>query len=267
MKERLDKLLVARSLAPTREKAQAYILAGQVRVDGAPAGKAGARVDSEARIELAGKDHPYVSRGGQKLEAALDAFALDPTGLVCLDIGASTGGFTHCLLLRGARRVYAVDVGYGQLAWELRTHPAVRVLERTNIRHLPREAIPDPIALVVVDVSFIALATVLRDAARFLAPGGAVIGLVKPQFEAGREHVRRGGRVTDAAVHDEVLARVREAGAGLGLRAVAQVASPITGKKSGNREFLVLWRDAREPASGEPGDADARQTDPPAERA
>ena len=245
MKERLDKLLVQRGLASTREKAQAYILAGQVRVDGAPADKAGARCDTAAAIELAGKDHPYVSRGGLKLEAALDAFALDPAGLVCMDIGASTGGFTHCLLLRGAERVYAVDVGYGQLAWEVRQHPAVRVLERTNIRHLASDALPERMQLIVVDVSFIALTTVLRDAVRFLAQGGAIVALVKPQFEAGREHVRRGGRVTDDAVHDEVLRRVREAGAALGLEAVAQVASPILGKKSGNREYLVLWRDKR----------------------
>jgi 23S rRNA (cytidine1920-2'-O)/16S rRNA (cytidine1409-2'-O)-methyltransferase len=245
MKERLDKLLVQRGLAPTREKAQAYILAGHVRVDGTPTDKAGARCAAEARIELTGKDHPYVSRGGLKLEAALDAFALDPAGLVCMDIGASTGGFTHCLLLRGAKRVYAVDVGYGQLAWEVRQHPAVRVLERTNIRHLASDALPERMQLIVVDVSFIALTTVLREAMRFLTAGGAIVGLVKPQFEAGREHVRRGGRVTDEAVHEEVLQRVREAGNALGLQAVAQVASPILGKKSGNREYLVLWRDTR----------------------
>ncbi len=247
MKERLDKLLVQRGLAPTREKAQAYILAGQVRVNDSPAAKAGTRVDAQAQIAVIGKDHPYVSRGGVKLEAALDAFALDPAGLVCMDIGASTGGFTHCLLLRGARRVYAVDVGYGQLAWELRTHPDVRVLERTNIRHLASDALPEAMQLIVVDVSFIALSTVLRDAVRFLAPGGAIVGLVKPQFEAGREHVRRGGRVTDVAVHEAVLAAVREAGAGLGLETIAQRPSPILGKKSGNREFLVLWRDVRQP--------------------
>jgi 23S rRNA (cytidine1920-2'-O)/16S rRNA (cytidine1409-2'-O)-methyltransferase len=251
MKERLDKLLVARGLAPTREKALAYILAGQVRVNDAPAAKAGARIDAEARIELAGKDHPYVSRGGVKLAAALDAFGLDPAGRVCMDIGASTGGFTHCLVLRGARRVYAVDVGYGQLAWEVRNHPAVRVLERTNIRHLAPETVGEPIELIVVDVSFIALTTVLGEAVRFLAPGGAIVGLVKPQFEAGREHVRRGGRVTDAAVHDQVLARVRAAGAALGLETQGQIASPILGKKSGNREFLVLWRDRR-PAGAPP---------------
>ncbi|HKI99927.1 MAG TPA: TlyA family RNA methyltransferase [bacterium] len=245
MKERLDKLLVQRGLAPTREKAQAYILAGQVRVNDAPADKAGARVEEDANVAVTGKDHPYVSRGGLKLEAALRAFSLDPAGLVCMDIGASTGGFTHCLLLQGAARVYAVDVGYGQLAWEVRNHPAVRVLERTNIRHLATDAVPEAMQLIVVDVSFIALTTVLRDAVRFLAPGGAIVGLVKPQFEAGREHVRRGGRVTDEAVHAEVLAHVRKAGASLGLEAVGQIPSPILGKKSGNREYLVLWRDTR----------------------
>jgi 23S rRNA (cytidine1920-2'-O)/16S rRNA (cytidine1409-2'-O)-methyltransferase len=259
MKERLDTLLVRRGLAPSREKAQAYILAGQVRVNDGPAAKAGSRVDADARIALAGPDHPYVSRGGVKLEAALDAFALSPAGLACMDVGASTGGFTHCLLLRGARRVYAVDVGYGQLAWELRTHPAVTVLERTNIRHLPREAVPEPIQLVVVDVSFIALTTVLEAVLRFLAPGGWVLGLVKPQFEAGREHVRRGGRVPDTAVHAEVLERVQAVGAALGLACVGQIASPIVGKKSGNREYLVLWRDARAPDAA----TDAAVPEPP----
>ena len=202
-----------------------------------------------------------MSRGGVKLEAALREFALDPRGLVCMDIGASTGGFTHCLLLQGARRVYAVDVGYGQLAWEVRSHPDVRVLERTNIRTLASDALPEPMQLIVVDVSFIALTTVLGEAMRFLAPGGAIVGLVKPQFEAGREHVRRGGRVTDAGVHAEVLERVNEAGAALGLRAVAQMASPIVGKKSGNREYLVLWRDDREPAAVPPRDPDRGHPD------
>ena len=245
MKERLDKLLVVRALAATREKAQALIMAGCVRVNGAPAAKAGSRVDFGADIVVTGKDHPYVSRGGVKLEAALKALSLDPAGLVCMDIGASTGGFTHCLLLHGARRVYAVDVGYGQLAWELRNHPGLRVLERSNIRTLPAEAVPEPVQLAVADVSFIALAQVLREIVRFLAPGGAVLGLVKPQFEAGREQVGRGGRVTDEAVHAQVLDRVREAGSALGLAPVGHVESPITGKKSGNREYFVLWRDRR----------------------
>jgi 23S rRNA (cytidine1920-2'-O)/16S rRNA (cytidine1409-2'-O)-methyltransferase len=265
MKERLDKLLVSRGLAPSREKAQALVMAGQVRVAGAPADKPGSRVDAGAEIAVTGADHPYVSRGGVKLEAALREFALNPAGLVCLDIGASTGGFSDCLLQHGAARVYAVDVGYGQLAWSVRNHPNVRVLERTNIRHLPAEALPEKADLVVVDVSFIALTTVLNDALRFLAPGGAVLALVKPQFEAGRAQVRRGGRVTDRAVHVEVLARVEAAGEALGLATAGRMTSPLTGKKSGNVEFMVLWRDARGSA-GTPGDARPGTVAPGTER-
>ena len=241
-KERLDKLLLERGLAPSRERAQALIMAGQVRVNGAPADKPGMRVSRDAEMSVAGPDHPYVSRGGVKLEAALRHFALDVRGLNCLDIGASTGGFTHCLLMNGAARVVAVDVGYGQLAWEVRGDPRVVVMERTNIRALPASALEGPVDLVVVDVSFIALSTVLREAVRFLKPGGALVGLVKPQFEAGREHVRRGGRVTDDAVHQEVLRRVEAAGAEAGLRLEGHLPSPIAGKKSGNVEYLALWR-------------------------
>ena len=242
MKERLDKVLVERALAPAREKAQALIMAGCVRVDGRSAAKAGQRVDESAAVEVTGKDHPFVSRGGVKLEAALAAFGLDVKGLVALDIGASTGGFTHCLLLRGAARVYAVDVGYGQLAWELRTDPRVVVLERTNIRALDPAALPEAVDLAVVDVSFISLVLVLGHAVRFVRPGGCVLALIKPQFEAGRGQVGRGGRVSDPEVHDQVLSRVNEAGGRLGLRLLGQMPSPIEGKKSGNREYLALWR-------------------------
>jgi 23S rRNA (cytidine1920-2'-O)/16S rRNA (cytidine1409-2'-O)-methyltransferase len=242
MKERLDKLLVDRALAPSREKAQALIMAGCVRVNGEPASKAGAKVDPAAGVEVTGKDHPYVSRGGVKLEAALREFQVNPAGWTALDIGASTGGFTHCLLLHGAARVFAVDVGYGQLAWEIRSDPRVTVLERTNIRQLSPAALGAPVDLVVIDVSFISLALVLRHAAAFLRPGGYVLGLVKPQFEAGREQVGRGGRVTDPAVHGQVLQQVEAAGAAVGLVLERQMPSPIAGKKSGNLEYLVLWR-------------------------
>ncbi len=241
-KERLDKLMVERRLAPSRERAQALIMAGKVRVQGAPAPKAGTRVAEDAHVSVTGMDHPYVSRGGVKLEAALRAFELDPSGLTALDIGASTGGFTHCLLLHGAAHVIAVDVGYGQLAWELRQDARVTVLERTNIRHLAREALPRPVELVVVDVSFISLRTVLAEACRFIRPGGRILALIKPQFEAGREQVGRGGRVTDEAVHAQVLDAVGQVAAELGLTQLAHMASPIVGKKSGNREFLMLWR-------------------------
>jgi 23S rRNA (cytidine1920-2'-O)/16S rRNA (cytidine1409-2'-O)-methyltransferase len=242
MKERLDKVLVDRALAPSRERAQALILAGLVRVAGRPATKAGFKVDPETDIQVTGKDHPFVSRGGVKLEAALAAFGLDPSGWTALDIGASTGGFTHCLLLRGCAHVFAVDVGYGQLAWELRTDPRVTVIERTHIRALRPEALGRRVELAVVDVSFISLTTVLQHAVKFLAPGGHVLALVKPQFEAGRGHVGRGGRVTDPAVHEQVMERVGQAGAALGLRLLGQMDSPIVGKKSGNREFLALWQ-------------------------
>jgi 23S rRNA (cytidine1920-2'-O)/16S rRNA (cytidine1409-2'-O)-methyltransferase len=241
-RKRLDIALVERALVPSREKAQALILAGQVRVDGQPATKAGQSVAEGAQVEVIGKDHPYVSRGGVKLEAALEAFAVDVTGLTALDIGASTGGFTHCLLLRGAAHVVAVDVGYGQLAWEVRNDPRVTVLERTNIRSLEPSALGGPVDLVVVDVSFISLVTVLRHAVRFVRSGGRILALVKPQFEAGRDQVRRGGRVTDVEVHEQVLRRVAEAGREVGLELLGQMTSPIVGKKSGNREFLVLWR-------------------------
>lgn len=242
LKDRLDKLMVEKVLAPSREKAQALIMAGQVRVDNVPTGKAGSRVSVDARIEVDGKDHPYVSRGGVKLEGALKTFEVEPEGLCALDIGASTGGFTHCLLLHGAEHVFAVDVGYGQLAWELRNDSRVTVLERTNIRHLPSDALGREVDLVVVDVSFISLQMVLRDAVRFLARDGRVLALLKPQFEAGREKVGRGGVVKDPAVHREVLDKVREAGQALGLSLLDTAPSVLAGKKSGNREYFVLWR-------------------------
>ncbi len=229
-------------------------MAGQVRVDGAPADKPGTRVSTDARVTVAGEEHPYVSRGGVKLEAALRALRVDVRGLAALDIdvGASTGGFTDCLLQHGAARVVAVDVGYGQLAWRLRNDPRVAVLERTNIRHLPAET-AGPVDLVVVDVSFIGLTAVLREAVRFLRPGGRVLALVKPQFEAGRAHVRRGGRVTDPAIHAEVLDRVFATGIALGLLPQGHMPSPVAGRKSGNVEYLVLWRDARRaPAESPP---------------
>lgn len=242
MKDRLDKLMVERKLAPSREKAQALIMAGHVRVDHSPASKAGSRISVDAEIEVAGKEHPYVSRGGVKMEGALRDFALNPAGLRALDIGASTGGFTHCLLMHGAERVFAVDVGYGQLAWELRNDPRVTVLERTNIRKLASDALGMAVDLVVVDVSFISLETVLCDAVRFIAPGGQVLGLLKPQFEAGRQKVGRGGRVKDPAVHREVLEQVAHAGRGLGLTMLNTAPSALPGKKSGNQEFFVLWQ-------------------------
>ncbi len=240
-KERLDKLLVARELAATREKAQALIMAGKVHVNGVVALKAGSRLTADSAIEVDSPEHPYVSRGGVKLAAALRHFAIDPAGMTVLDIGASTGGFTDCLLRQGARRVIAVDVGYGQLAWSLRNDERVTVLERTNIRYLADDALGEPVDLAVVDVSFISLNTVLRHARRFLADEGRIVALIKPQFEAGREHVRRGGRVTDEDVQQDVQQRIDRTAQGLGLRPGGRMTSPIEGKKSGNREFLMTW--------------------------
>jgi 23S rRNA (cytidine1920-2'-O)/16S rRNA (cytidine1409-2'-O)-methyltransferase len=241
MKLRLDRLLVLRGLAPTREKAQAMILAGAVTVDGRPAAKAGAPVAEDADVAVAGPPHPFVSRGGVKLAAALDAFGLDPRGRVCLDVGASTGGFTDCLLQRGAARVYAVDVGYGQLDARLRADPRVAVREKVNARALSREDVPERIALAAIDVSFISLRLVLPAVAALVAPGGAIVALVKPQFEAGRGEVPRGGVVRDEAVRRRVVEEVAAAGRSLGLEVAGSVPSPIRGAR-GNEEFLLGFR-------------------------
>ena len=254
MKQRLDKLLVARGLTNSREKAQALIMAGKVRSAGQPLSKAGQLLPVDAGLEVDQPEHPYVSRGGVKLAAALSAFKLNPAGWTALDIGASTGGFTHCLLLHGATKVYAVDVGYGQLAWSLRQDPRVAVLERTNIRTLATGALGELADLVVVDVSFIGLVKVLEHALRFLKPSGRVLALMKPQFEAGRENVRKGGLVTDLEAHEAALGEVRRRAAGQGLRFVGQITSPIVGKKSGNVEYLLLWDrgDSGQPAAPAP---------------
>jgi 23S rRNA (cytidine1920-2'-O)/16S rRNA (cytidine1409-2'-O)-methyltransferase len=254
MKQRLDKLLVSRGLCETREKAQALILAGKVRVGGEPARKAGHQVPADVDVELEGKDHPYVSRGGVKLEGALREFSLDPTGWTCLDIGASTGGFTDCLLRHGAAGVIAVDVGYGQLAWPLRNDPRVTVFERTNIRQLDPARVGTPAHLAVMDVSFISLRLVLRQAVRFLEPEGRVLALVKPQFEAGPEQVGKGGLVSDPAVHALVMDNVKREGEALGMETLGAMESPIVGKKSGNREFFLLWRWPGGPIPGEPAE-------------
>lgn len=239
-KKRLDQLLVERGHYPSRERAQAAIMAGLVRVGDAVATKAGTPVAETAAITVAGEVHPYVSRGGLKLERALDVFAVDPAGKVVLDAGASTGGFTDVCLKRGARRVYAVDVGYGQLAWELRQDDRVIVMERTNVRHLAPVALPEPPDLIVSDLSFISLAKVLPAFAALLAPGGEAITLVKPQFEVGKGQTDH-GIVRDPAAHRRVLEAVREAARGVGWRLVGLDHSPIKGPE-GNIEFLARWR-------------------------
>lgn len=236
-KERLDKLLVVRGLAQSRERARALILAGQVVVGHHTVDKAGAQVATDVSLRLKGEDIPYVSRGGLKLEKALDAFPIDVTGKVAMDVGASTGGFTDCLLQRGAARVYAVDVGYGQLAWSLRQDSRVVNLERTNIRHLQPQALPEKPTLAVIDASFISLEKVLPATLDLLEDQAEVVALIKPQFEVGRGAVGK-GVVRDASQHEAVVERIRQLSEQLGCQVLGVTASPILGPK-GNREFLI----------------------------
>lgn len=241
---RLDSLLVERGLAASRERARALILAGDVRVNGQPAGKAGMQVANDAEITLTGRDHPYVGRGGLKLAHALDTFAIDVTGWTALDIGASTGGFTDVLLQRGASRVVALDVGHGQLDWKIRTDPRVTVLERVNARHLTPDQLPPDLRrfeIITIDVSFISLRHILPVVGPLLAPAAHVVALVKPQFEAGRAEVARGGIVHDDAVRLRVVEEVVAAADALGLERRGLTDSPIAGME-GNREFLLHLR-------------------------
>lgn len=237
-RSRLDLLLVARGLAPTRQKAQALILSGAVSVDGRRVDKAGAPVEEDADVAVAGPPHPYVSRGGVKLAAALDEFGLDPSGLVCLDVGASTGGFTDCLLRRGAAKVYAVDVGYGQLDAKLRGDPRVVLREKVNARSLSRDDVPEPVRIAAVDVSFISTRLVLPAVVPLLAPDGALVVLVKPQFEAGRGEVGKGGIVRSEEVRRRVVSEIAEFAGGLHLEGIGAIRSPIRGAH-GNEEFLL----------------------------
>ena len=240
-KQRLDAVLVERGLAPSRERARALILAGQVTVDGQVVSKAGAPVAAAARVELAIPDHPYVGRGGVKLAGALDVFQIDPRGRRALDVGASTGGFTDVLLQRGAESVIALDVGRAQLDWRLRTDPRVLVREGVNARALTTEAVPYRVSLVTIDVSFISLKHILPALPPFLDPGADLVALVKPQFEAGRDEVGKHGIVADPAVHEAVIARVTEYASASGLARVAMTPSPITGA-TGNQEFFLHLR-------------------------
>lgn len=235
VKRLLDTLLVERGLVESRERAQSLILAGKVKVDGQVAHKPGKRVPAEVELILE-EALPYVSRGGLKLEEALSRFRLDVTGFICADVGASTGGFTDCLLKHGAAKVYAIDVGYGQLAWELRQDPRVVVLERTNIRYL--ESLPEPIDLATIDVSFISLELVLPPVVSLLKPQGQIVALVKPQFEAEREQVGKGGVVREPEVHRQVLHKVATVAQGLGLQTLGLIPSPLLGP-AGNVEFFL----------------------------
>lgn len=238
-KLRLDQMLVERGLAESRAKAQAAIMAGLVFSGEKRLDKPGMALSGDTPIELRGKPHPWVSRGGVKLAHAIDHFALKAEGRIAIDVGASTGGFTDVLLHHGAARVYAVDVGEGQLDWKLRNDPRVVVLEKTNARHLRAEQIPDPIDCVVCDASFIGLQIVLPAALALAKPGAWAVALIKPQFEVGRERVGKGGVVRDPALHDEVCSTIRDWWSGLsGWRVLGIEPSPILGPE-GNREFLI----------------------------
>ena len=236
-KERLDVLLVERGLAESRSRAQAVIMAGEVYVNGQKADKAGMDVPLEAEIEVRGNVCPYVSRGGLKLEKALRDFGVDPTGYVCSDSGASTGGFTDCLLQQGASKVFAIDVGYGQLAWKIRSDPRVVVMERTNIRYVTPEDLGEPLDLSVVDVSFISLKIVLPAIQKLLKPTGQVLCLIKPQFEAGKENVGKKGVVRDPEIHAQVVGDFVALAASLGFTLKNLTFSPVKGPE-GNIEFL-----------------------------
>jgi 23S rRNA (cytidine1920-2'-O)/16S rRNA (cytidine1409-2'-O)-methyltransferase len=240
-KTRLDVILVDRGLAPSRERARALILAGQVTVDGQVIDKAGAAIALDARVALVTPDHPYVGRGGVKLAHALDVFHIDPSGRRALDVGASTGGFTDVLLQRGAASVIALDVGRGQLDWRLRTDARVIVREGVNARALTRDDVPHAVGVVTIDVAFISLRLILPSLPPFLEEGADVVALVKPQFEAGRDEVGRHGLVTDPSVHEAVLARVTDAAGAAGFRRVGMTPSPITGA-TGNQEFFLHLR-------------------------
>ena len=240
-RQRLDTLLVEKGLVESREKARALILAGQVDVDGHGAAKAGTMVPIDADIRVAGPDHPWVGRGGIKLAHALDAFHIDAATTIALDVGASTGGFTDVWLQRGAAHVIALDVGHSQLHWKVRSDPRVTVIENTNARHLKPGDLPDPggaITRVSIDVSFISLRHIFPVLPPLIAPGSHIVALVKPQFEAGRQEVGKGGLVVDPDVHARVVADVTLAAAEVGLKRQALIESPITGAE-GNKEFLL----------------------------
>jgi len=240
-KIRLDKLLVDRGFAPTLEKARALILARAVKVNETYPDKAGAPFPADAEIHIKGEDNPYVSRGGLKLEAALKEFKLNVENVVAFDVGASTGGFTDCLLQAGARKVYALDVGYGQLAWKLREDKRVVVIERTNIRYYDGVALDERIDLTAIDASFISLKIIIPSVLKFLGEGSRILALIKPQFEARRDEVGDHGVVRDAAVHDRVLQDIREFCESLKLDVEGICASPVLGP-AGNREFFILAR-------------------------
>ena len=238
---RLDMIMVERGLAESQEKAQRLIMAGEVRVDGQPAGKAGHKAPEDARIEVMARPR-FVGRGGDKFQAAIDGFGIVVKGLVCLDVGASTGGFTDCLLQNGAAKVYAVDVGRGQIHEKLRTDPRVVVMDEINARYLKPELFGEPAGLAVIDVSFISLTKILPAVIQVIAPTGSIVTLIKPQFEAGRKEVGRGGVIEDPAVRARVVEEIRLFGVEkAGLEWLGAIESPLKGP-AGNVEFLGYWK-------------------------
>ena len=256
MKERLDVLLVQRGLAPSREKAKTMIMEGNVFVDQQREDKAGSFFDVEAKIEVRGNTLRYVSRGGLKLEKAMEAFGLDLSGCVCMDIGASTGGFTDCMLQNGAAKVYAVDVGYGQFAWKLRQDPRVVCMEKTNIRYVTPDQIGEPLDFASVDVSFISMTKVLEPAKALLREGAQMVCLIKPQFEAGKDKVGKKGVVREQSTHREVIEKVIAYARGLGFRVLHLDYSPVKGPE-GNIEYLVHLANDNLPESEETADVAA----------
>lgn len=240
-KIRLDKLMVDRGAAPTLEKARALIMARAVKVHDAYPDKAGTMVSADAEIHIKGEDNPYVSRGGLKLAGALQEFDLNVAGLVALDVGASTGGFTDCLLQKGARKVYALDVAYGQLAWKLREDKRVVVIERTNCRYYDGADLDEKIDLAVIDASFISLKMVIPAVLKFLEKGARILALIKPQFEAKRDEVAGGGVVLDPSVQERVVTEIRDFCQSLALEVEGTCSSPLLGP-SGNKEFFILAR-------------------------
>ena len=247
MKTRLDQLLVERGLAESRAKAQAAIMAGLVFSGDKRLDKPGTQVSDDIAIEVKGQPHPWVSRGGVKLAHALDEFAIEIAGKTAIDVGASTGGFTDVLLTKGAAKVFAVDVGHGQLAWKLRTDARVTVLEKTNARHLAREHVPEAVDLVVCDASFIGLETVLPAALALAKPGAVLVALIKPQFEVGKDRVGKGGVVREPELHAEVRARIAAWLPAQGWTVFGEGESPILGPE-GNREFLIAARKSQKSA-------------------
>ncbi|MFO7554223.1 MAG: TlyA family RNA methyltransferase [Desulfobacterales bacterium] len=237
-KKRLDLVILEKGFVRSRQRAKALIMAGKVLVNNHVVDKPGSIVLSDDDIVLKGKDHRYVSRGGLKLEKALQVLGVDITGFVCLDIGASTGGFTDCLLQHGASHVYAVDVGYGQLAWELRQDPRVVVIERTNIRYMQPEAVPQLVDLITIDVSFISLKKVVPEVVKFLKKGARILALIKPQFEVGKGNVGKGGVVQAPELHNDVIENLSDFFLNIHLVREFVIPSPILGPK-GNREFFI----------------------------